>query len=62
MPPAELISFQNEVIINQDFWSLPGLIHYMTPNDDPHISGALTDTIIYWLRVNADGRQRCKNW
>lgn len=52
VPPAELIRFQNEVTITQDFWSLPGLIHYMTPNDDPHISVALTDTIIYWLRKN----------
>lgn len=52
VPPAELIRFQNEVTITPDFWSLPGLIHYMTPNDDPHISEALTDTIIYWLRKN----------
>lgn len=52
VPPAELIRFQNEVNITQDFWSLPGLIHYMTPANDPHISEALTDTIIYWLRKN----------
>jgi len=50
VPPAELIRFQNEVTITNDFWSLPGLIHYMTPNNDPHVSQALTDTIIYWLR------------
>lgn len=52
VPPAELVRFQNEVSITQDFWSLPGLIHYMTPADDPHVSKALTDTIIYWLRKN----------
>lgn len=52
VPPAELVRFQNEVSITQDFWSLPGLIHYMTPADDPHVSEALTDTIIYWLRKN----------
>jgi dienelactone hydrolase len=50
VPPAELVRFQNEVTITNDFWSLPGLIHYMTPNNDPHVSEALTDTIVYWLR------------
>jgi dienelactone hydrolase len=50
VPPAELIRFQNEVTVTNDFWSLPGLIHYMTPNNSPHVSKALTDTIIYWLR------------
>lgn len=52
VPPAELTRFQNEVTITDDFWSVPGLIHYMTPNDDPHVSITLTDTIIYWLREN----------
>ncbi|MBL0310703.1 MAG: T9SS type A sorting domain-containing protein [Bacteroidetes bacterium] len=50
VPPAELIRFQNEVTITNDFWSIPGLVHYMTPNNDPHVSPVLTDTIIYWLR------------
>lgn len=50
VPPAELVRFQNEVTITNDFWSMPGLIHYMTPNNDPHVSAVLTDTIIYWLR------------
>jgi dienelactone hydrolase len=50
VPPAELIRFQNEVTITNDFWSIPGLVHYMTPNNDPHVSEALTDTIVYWLR------------
>jgi hypothetical protein len=50
VPPSELIRFQNEVTITDDFWSIPDLIHYMTPNDDPHISETLTDTIIYWLK------------
>jgi len=50
VPPAELVRFQNEVTITNDFWSIPGLIHYMTPNNDPHVSEALTDTIVYWLR------------
>lgn len=50
VPPAELIRFQNEVPITNDFWSIPGLIHYMTPNNDPHVSAVLTDTIVYWLR------------
>ena len=50
VPPAELIRFQNEVTITNDFWSIPGLVHYMTPNNDSHVSTILTDTIIYWLR------------
>jgi len=50
VPPSELIRFKNEVTITNDFWSMPGLIHYMTPNNNPHVSKALTDTIIYWLR------------
>jgi len=52
VPPAELIRFQNEVTITNDFWSMPGLNHYMTPSNDPHVSTALTDTVIYWLRQN----------
>jgi dienelactone hydrolase len=50
VPPAELVRFQNEVTITNDFWSVPGLIHYMTPNNVPHVSEALTDTVVYWLR------------
>ena len=52
VPPAELIRFENEVHITDDFWSIPGLVHFMTPADDPHVSMTLTDTIIYWLRQN----------
>lgn len=52
VPPTELIRFQNEVTITNDFWSMPGLNHYMTPDNDPHVSTALTDTIIFWLRQN----------
>lgn len=50
VPPAELVRFQNEVTITNNFWSIPNLIHYMTPNNDPHVSLALADTIVYWLR------------
>lgn len=50
--PAELIRFENDVSITNDFWSLPGLTHYMTPLNDPHVSSALTDTIVYWLSKN----------
>ena len=50
VPPSELIRFQSEVTITNDFWSIPGLNHYMTTNNDPNVSTALTDTIIYWLR------------
>src|SRR5690606_3297369 len=47
VPPSELTRLQNEVTITNDFWSIPGLIHYMTPENDPHVSEALTDTIVY---------------
>ena len=50
VPPAELLRFQSEVTITNDFWSMPGLIHYMTPNNVPQVSEQLTDTIVYWLR------------
>lgn len=50
VPPSELIRFQNEVTVSNDFWNIPGLNHYMTTNNDPNVSTALTDTIIYWLR------------
>jgi dienelactone hydrolase len=52
VPPAELIRFEEEVNITDDFWSIPDLIHFMTPADDPHISPTLIDTIVYWLREN----------
>lgn len=50
VPPSELQRFRSDITINADFWSIPNLIHYMTPNDDPHVSIALSDTIVYWLR------------
>lgn len=50
VPPAELVRLQNEVTITNDFWSISNLIHYMTPNNMPHVSETLTDTVIHWLR------------
>ncbi|MBA3898637.1 MAG: T9SS type A sorting domain-containing protein [Bacteroidetes bacterium] len=50
VPLSELKRFENEVSITHDFWEMAGLNHYMTPNDNPNVSRALTDTIIYWLR------------
>ncbi len=50
--PTELIRFQKEVTITNDFWSMAGLTHYMTPMDNPRVSSALTDTIVYWLAKN----------
>lgn len=50
VPPGELARFENDITLPAaDFWSIPGLNHYMTPMDNPDISMALTDTIIYWL-------------
>lgn len=50
VPPDELNRFRNEVTITDDFWSIPDLNHYLTPNDDPRVSEVVSDTIIYWLR------------
>lgn len=50
VPPSELDRFRDDITITEDFWSLPGLNHFLTPNDDPNVSAALTDTVIYWLR------------
>ena len=52
VPPSELIRFQGEVTVTNDFWSLPGLIHFMTSDTAPDISVQMTDTILYWLRSN----------
>jgi|SRR5687768_4005888 len=50
VPPSELERFKKDVTITDDFWSLPGIVHYMTPTNDPDISSVLTDTLIYWLK------------
>ena len=52
VPPSELVRFQQEVTITNAFWSMPGLIHYLTPDNNPHVSTALTDTIVHWLKQN----------
>lgn len=49
VPPKELDRFKADVN-STDFWRIPGLIHYMNPNANPHVSEALSDTIVYWLR------------
>lgn len=49
VPLTELVRLQNEVTVTHDFWSIPNLIHYMTPNNDPHVAHTLTDTVVYWL-------------
>jgi fermentation-respiration switch protein FrsA (DUF1100 family) len=38
VPPAELERLQQEVTITDDFWSLPDIIHYMNPYNDPKVS------------------------
>ena len=50
VPPAELIRLQQEVSITNDFWTMPGLIHYLCPVNNPHVPRMLPDTIVYWLR------------
>ena len=50
VPPEELERFENEVTVTDDFWTIPGLTHFMTTETNPRVSEVLTDTIIYWLR------------
>ena len=50
VPPAELTRFENEITCTNDFWSIPDLIHYMTPISNPQFSETVSDTIVYWLR------------
>jgi hypothetical protein len=50
VPPAELERLRQEVTITDDFWSLPDIIHYMNPYNDPEVSQTLTDTLVHWLK------------
>ncbi len=50
VPPSELARLQQDVSITHDFWSIPGLIHYMCTPQDAHVSNIVPDTIVYWLR------------
>lgn len=50
VPPSELERLQQEVTITDDFWSLPDIIHYMNPYNEPQVSQDLTDTIVNWLK------------
>ena len=50
VPPSELTRFENEITCTNDFWSIPDLIHYMTPISNPQFSETVSDTIVYWLR------------
>lgn len=50
VPLSELERFRNEVTISDDFWEIPGLIHYMNPLTDPHVSDVVIDTIVHWLK------------
>jgi hypothetical protein len=50
VPSSELTRFENEITCTNDFWSIPDLIHYMTPINNPQFSETVSDTIVYWLR------------
>ena len=50
VPINEFNAFKKEITNGADFYSLPNLIHYMNPINQPLISKNLTDTIIYWLQ------------
>lgn len=46
---TELNRFKNEVA-NADFYSIPGLNHYLSTSNDPAVAEVVPDTIVYWLR------------
>jgi len=50
VPPSELVRFQQDVTITDDFWSLAGLVHYCCTPDVAHVSEEVPHTIVYWLR------------
>jgi dienelactone hydrolase len=50
VPPSELSRFEDEITCTNDFWSIPDLIHYMTPINNAQFSETVSDTIVYWLR------------
>jgi len=52
---TELERFRREVTTAADFYVLPGLNHYLTTATNPATSKVLTDTLIYWLRLNVAG-------
>ena len=47
---TELTRFQAEVTIPADFYTIPGLNHYMTTATVPTVAEVVTDTIVHWLR------------
>jgi fermentation-respiration switch protein FrsA (DUF1100 family) len=53
VPPYEFTRFESDINRSVDFYSLPDLIHYMNPYNTPHVSPALADTIVYWLRQHS---------
>lgn len=50
VPPAELVRFQNEVNVTNQFWLLPGLNHFLSTNSQAAFVPVVADTIVHWLR------------
>lgn len=50
VPPSELVRFQNEVNITNQFWLLPGINHFLSTNSQAAFVPVIADTIVHWLR------------
>ena len=55
VPVSELQRFGQELGPLADYYTLPGLNHYLTSAVSPVVSEALTDTIVYWLQQQVTG-------
>lgn len=66
VPPSELIRFQSEVNITNQFWLLPGINHFLSTNSQAAFVPVIADTIVHWLRqqglANVRNEQMTAAW
>lgn len=66
VPPSELVRFQNEVNITNQFWLLPGINHFLSTNSQAAFVPVIADTIVHWLRqqglANVRNEQMAAAW
>lgn len=66
VPPSELIRFQSEVNITNQFWLLPGINHFLSTNSQAAFVPVIADTIVHWLRqqglANVRNAQMAAAW
>lgn len=66
VPPSELVRFQNEVNITNQFWLLPGINHFLSTNSQAAFVPVIADTIVHWLRqqglANVRNAQMAAAW